>query len=232
MANRAPLTRDEDLLAVPSPPTSSIAGGGDKVRLARVHAELEAGFEALAGIERAVSVFGSARTPPGDPDYELAREVAARVGRDGNAIITGGGPGIMEAANRGARDVSALSVGLTIELPHEQRANDYLDIPQHFQYVFTRKAMFVRYASAFVVFPGGFGTLDELFELVMLIQTGKVSSPPVVLVRRSYWDPLLAWLRDTVLAAGKISPEDLGLLALADDADEVQACVGAALGRT
>jgi hypothetical protein len=147
--------------------------------------------------------------------------VAQRLGREGFAIITGGGPGIMEAANRGARDASALSIGLGIELPFEEYINEFLDIPLVFHYFFTRKVMFVRYAEAYVIFPGGFGTLDELFELVTLIQTGKVHSSPVVLVRRSYWEPLVAWLRDTVEAQGKISPSDLDLLVLADDESEI-----------
>jgi uncharacterized protein (TIGR00730 family) len=147
--------------------------------------------------------------------------VARRLGREGFAIITGGGPGIMEAANRGARDAGALSVGLAIQLPFEEGINPWLDIALEFRYFFTRKVMFVRYATAYVIFPGGFGTLDELFELLTLIQTAKVHVGPLVLVRRSYWEPLVAWLRDTVLAEGKISPGDLDLLALADDEDEI-----------
>jgi uncharacterized protein (TIGR00730 family) len=186
-----------------------------------MRAELADGFETLAGVELGVTVFGSARTPPEDPDYRLARAVAQRLGRGGFAIITGGGPGIMEAANRGARDVGALSVGLAIQLPFEEAINDSLDIYLKFRYFFTRKVMFVRYAAAYVIFPGGFGTLDELFELVTLIQTARVHAPPVVLVRRSYWEPLVTWLRDTVQAEGKISPGDLDLLELADDDDEI-----------
>jgi uncharacterized protein (TIGR00730 family) len=178
-----------------------------------------------------LTVFGSARTPADDPDYELARAAAAQLGRDGFAIITGGGPGIMEAANRGARDAGALSVGLAIELPFEERINSHLDVLLRFHYFFTRKLMFVRYASAFVVFPGGFGTLDELFELATLIQTGKIHSFPVVLVRRSYWEPLLEWLRNTVVAQGKVSPPELELVAFADDAAEIREQVGAAVGR-
>lgn len=203
----------------------------DGLLLARVHAELSAGFERLAVVRRGVSVFGSARTPEADPDYRLARAVGARLGRDGFAIITGGGPGIMEAANRGARDAGALSVGLMIELPVQERVNAYLDLPLRFHYFFTRKLMFVRYASAFVIFPGGFGTLDELFELAALVQTGKVIAPPIVLVGRAYWRPLIGWLRDTVLGAGKISSGDLDLFALAEGEDEVSAAVRAAAGR-
>lgn len=224
------MTDDEALLAVRSP-GMPVTEAGDRVLLGRVQAELERGFDALAGVSRGVSVFGSARTSPGDPDYELARACAARLGREGYAIVTGGGPGIMEAANRGARDADSPSIGLAIELPFEEYVNDYLDIPLRFHYFFTRKVMFVRYASAFVVFPGGFGTLDELFELAALIQTGKVHGAPVVLVRRAYWEPLLEWLRESVLSAGKVSAEDLQLLALADDEDEVCARVRAAAGR-
>ena len=189
------------------------------------------GFEALAGVERGITVFGSARTSRDDPDYLLARTVSRRLGQDGYAILTGGGPGIMEAANRGAREAGALSVGLTIEIPIEEHINRYLDIGLHFNYFFARKVMFVRYASAFVVFPGGFGTLDELFELLTLIATGKIHGFPLVLVRRSYWEPLLAWLRDAVEAEGKISPADLELIAVADDPEEVYERVRAAAGR-
>lgn len=220
MTRERPRTDDEELLSLPSP-LMPASRDGDERRVARMRAELAEGFAALAGVELGVTVFGSARTLPGDPDYRLARAVAQRLGRRGFAIITGAGPGIMEAANCGARDVGALSVGLAIQLPFEEGVNDCLDIYLKFHYFFTRKVMFVRYASAYVIFPGGFGTLDELFELVTLIQTAKVHAPPVVLVRRSYWEPLVAWLRDTVEAEGKISPGDLDLLALADDEDEI-----------
>jgi uncharacterized protein (TIGR00730 family) len=220
MARELPRTNDEDLLALPAPgiPASS---EGDALRVASMRAELAGGFAALAGVELGVTVFGSARTTPEDPAYRLARAVARRLGHEGFAIITGGGPGIMEAANRGARDASALSIGLAIQLPFEECINAWVDIALEFRYFFTRKVMFVRYASAYVIFPGGFGTLDELFELVTLIQAAKVHSPPVVLVRSSYWEPLVAWLRDTVQAEGKISPGDLDLLAVADDEQEI-----------
>ena len=223
-------TDDEALLSLPAPGTRA-SREGDALRLARMRAELAEGFAALSGLERGVSVFGSARTSPVDPDYRLARAVARRLGRDGFAIITGGGPGIMEAANRGARDAAALSVGLPIEMPFQEKVNDYLDIPLRFHYFFTRKVMFLRYAAAYVIFPGGFGTLDELFELAALIRTHKVHSPPVVLVRRSYWEPLVAWLRDTVQAQGKISSAELDLLAFADDEREVCERVTSAAGR-
>jgi uncharacterized protein (TIGR00730 family) len=217
--------------AVQSPSPGSAEADQNELLLARVQAELKAGFEALGRVEHGVSVFGSARTQPGDPEYELARAVAARLGGQGFAIITGGGKGIMEAANRGARDASALSIGLVIELPVEERINSYLDVPLRFHYFFTRKLMFVRYASAFVIFPGGLGTLDEVFELAALVQTGKVRAPPIVLVDRAYWRPLIDWLRDTVERTGKISSGDLGLFAFADTEEEIVACVSDAAGR-
>jgi uncharacterized protein (TIGR00730 family) len=222
MATRPRRTDDEALLAVPS----DIGAHDEALLLARANAELNAGFEALAGVGPAITVFGSARTPADDPDYELARSVAARLGSEGHAIITGGGPGVMEAANRGARDAGTPSIGLAIELPFEETVNHEVDILLRFHYFFTRKVMFVRYSTAFVVFPGGFGTLDELFELAALIQTGKMAAPPVVLVRRSYWQPLVEWLRGTVVGGGKVSEPDLALLAMADDEDEVSALIG------
>jgi uncharacterized protein (TIGR00730 family) len=230
VSDDGPLTSDEELLSVPAPgrPASRL---GDDLRIERIRDELEMGFQALAGVERGITVFGSARTSSDDPDYALARSVASRLGREGFAIITGGGPGIMEAANRGARDAGALSVGLSIELPTEEHINPYIDVLLNFHYFFTRKVMFVRYASAFLAFPGGYGTLDELFELLTLIQTGKIRGFPLILVRRSYWEPLLAWLREMVEREGKISPIDLDLIALADDEDDVYASVQAAAGR-
>ena len=192
----------------------------------RIQAELVSGFQQLATVERAVSVFGSARVRPDDPDYQLARSVAGRLGREGFAIITGGGSGIMEAANRGARDAGAQSVGL----PIAERLNPYLDLALRFHYFFARKLMFVRYASAFVIFPGGFGTLDELFELAALAQSGKVRVPSIVLIRRAYWEPLFEWLKTTVLAAENIWTADLDLFAFAEDEDEAEACVKRASG--
>lgn len=171
-------------------------------------------------------MFGSARVVPGDADYQLARSVAGRLGRDGFAIITGGGSGVMEAANRGAREAGAQSVGLAIA----ERLNPYLDLTLRFHYFFARKLMFVRYASAFVIFPGGFGTLDELFELAALAQSGKVRVPSIVLMRRAYWDPLFEWLRTSVLAAENISPADMELFAFAEDEDQAAACVERASG--
>jgi uncharacterized protein (TIGR00730 family) len=217
--------------SIQSPSPQAAEADENDLLLARVHAELSAGFEQLAVVERGVSVFGSARTPAGDAEYELARSVSSRLGREGFAIITGGGGGIMEAANRGARDAGALSVGLMTEQPGAEGVNAFLDLPLRFHYFFTRKLMFVRYASAFVIFPGGFGTLDELFELAALVQRRRIMVPPIVLVSREYWRPLLAWLRDSTLDGGKISPQDLGLFALADDEGEVSAAVAAASGR-
>jgi uncharacterized protein (TIGR00730 family) len=230
VAHDGPRTRDEELLSVPAPGRPATRTD-DAVRLERIRDELEVGFEALANVERGVTVFGSSRTASDDPDYALAREVGRRLGQDGFAIITGGGPGIMEAANRGARDAGALSVGLSIELPTEEPVNPYLDVPLRFHYFFTRKVMFVRYAEAFIVFPGGLGTLDELFEVLTLIQTGKVHGSPLVLVRRSYWEPLLTWLRDTVEEEGKVSAADLDLIAVADGAEEICDYARAAVGR-
>jgi uncharacterized protein (TIGR00730 family) len=179
------------------------------------------GFERMAGVRRAVSVFGSARIPEGHPDYQLARAVGRRLGESGFCVITGGGPGIMEAANRGATDAGGESVGLNIELEFEQDPNPYQSLPLQFHYFFTRKVMFVRYANAFVVFPGGFGTLDELFEALLLIQTGKIRHFPVVLMRTAFWSGLVDWLRDRLEANALIAPADLELLTTTDDPDEV-----------
>ena len=189
------------------------------------------GFDALASVAAAASFFGSARTPPDDPDYTLARETARIVGESGLAIITGGGPGIMEAANRGAQDAGALSIGLNIELPFEEGVNPYCDIELKFHYFFARKIMFVRYASGFLVFPGGFGTMDELFESLTLIQTGKVRNFPVVLVGTDYWQGLVDWICERLLADGKISAGDVDLYTLTDDPDEVRDVLMSAVHR-
>ena len=209
--------RDEEALLACAPADRA----DDGARLGRIAAEIELGFEALHGLGRAVSVFGSARVSPGDPRYDRARQVAARLGRAGFAIITGGGPGLMEAANRGARDVGATSVGLGIELPHEQAMNRFLDISVGFRYFFARKLMFVRYASGFVALPGGFGTLDELFEALTLIQTGKVHDFPVVLVGTSHWRGMVDWLDETLADGGYTSASDTELLVVTDDIDQV-----------
>jgi uncharacterized protein (TIGR00730 family) len=193
----------------------------DAQRLLRIQDELRAGFEALAHVGKAVSFFGSARTPRDHPRYQAARETARVLGEHGFAIITGGGPGIMEAANRGARDAGVPSVGLGIELPHEQGMNEWVDLALDFHYFFTRKVMFVRYASGFVVFPGGFGTLDELFEAATLRQTQKIRSFPIVLMDSSYWGGLVDWLRDRMLADGYIAPVDVTALRIADRIEPV-----------
>jgi uncharacterized protein (TIGR00730 family) len=216
---RTPATPDEELLGAQRPAVA--AERTDEERLDRIREELARGFEALAGVDCGVSFFGSARIPPDHPDYALARETARCLGKAGFPVITGGGPGIMEAANRGAQEAGATSIGLNIELPFEQGPNGFQDIRLRFHYFFTRKVMFVRYATAFVVFPGGFGTLDELFEALLLIQTDKIRHFPVVLVHTEFWAALVDWLRDRVVAEGLIAPTDLDLFTTTDDPDEV-----------
>jgi uncharacterized protein (TIGR00730 family) len=226
---RTPRTSDEELLGAEHAVLRSTFT--DEQRLTRMRSEMAEGFAALAGVTRGVSLFGSARTPIGDPGYELARETAAMLGGAGFAIITGGGPGMMRAANQGARDVGAQSVGLNIQLPFEQQFNPYVDIALRFHYFFTRKVMFVRYSSAFVVLPGGFGTMDELFEALTLIQTGKILHFPVVLLDNDYWSGLLDWIRATMLAGGKISAADSNMLQIADDPAHAVAIVERAAKR-
>jgi len=211
-------TEDRRLLERPTAVPSFLES--DPWRVLRMQAELTEGFDALAAIGPAVTVFGSARIGARDPMYRAARRLAAELARRGFAIITGGGPGIMEAANRGAREGGGLSVGCNIELPFEQALNRYVDLGIEFRYFFVRKVMFVKYAEAFVIFPGGFGTLDELFEALTLIQTGKVTHFPVILIGRRYWAGLQQWIHDIVLAQGKIAPEDLDLLMITDDVGE------------
>ena len=200
----------------------------DTWRVLRMMGEIVEGVDSLGGVTHAVSIFGSARVAPGDRHYEAAREVAARLAKAGYAVITGGGPGIMEAGNRGAREAGGRSIGCNIELPFEQAANPYIDTLINFRYFFVRKTMFIKYSSGFVIFPGGFGTLDELLEALTLIQTGKISHFPVVLFDRSYWGGLYTWLKQTVLAGGKISAADLELVQLTDDPAEAAAAVIAA----
>ncbi len=183
--------------------------------------EFRLGFEAVARIDRpAVSIFGSARVPDSDPAYTAARATARLFAEAGWAVVTGGGPGVMEAANRGAKEAGGLSVGFNIELPHEQESNPYLDISLEFRHFYVRKTMFVKAAEGFVVFPGGIGTVDELFEALTLIQTGKVLNFPVVLFDSAYWADLLGWMRDELLARRMVSPEDIELLAVTDDPAE------------
>jgi uncharacterized protein (TIGR00730 family) len=193
----------------------------DPWRALRILAEFVEGFDALATIGPAITVFGSARVDEGDPAYAMAREIGRLLAGEGYAVITGGGPGVMEAANRGCQEGGGLSVGCNIELPHEQSINAYVDLGVEFRYFFARKTMFVKYADGFVILPGGYGTMDELFEALTLIQTGKIKHFPVVLVGTEYWSGLLAWMRDVQLPAGAIAPADLDLLQLTDDPDEV-----------
>ncbi len=196
--------------------------GKDAWRVFRIMGEFVEGFEEMAKVGPAVSIFGSARVRRGDPQYEMCVETARLLGESGLGIITGGGPGIMEAANKGAREAGAMSVGCNIELPFEQHLNPYVDLAIDFRYFFVRKTMFVKYAQAFVIFPGGYGTMDELFEALTLIQTGKVRLFPVVLVGKEYWAGLLSWLRDRMAVDGKIEERDLELLYLADEPVEVR----------
>jgi uncharacterized protein (TIGR00730 family) len=226
---RPPATLDEELLGAEL--DSVVSTQSDAARIQRIRAELAEGFRALARVGAAVSIFGSARTPRDHPEYALARETARTLGAAGFAIITGGGPGVMEAANRGARDSGALSIGLSIDLPFEVGINRFVDLPLHFHYFFTRKVMFVRYASSFVVFPGGFGTLDETFEALTLIQTGKIRHFPVLLVGSSYWGGLVDWLRERMAAEGKVSEHDMGLFEVTDDVARVLEVVSSAVHR-
>ncbi len=197
----------------------------DPWRVLRIQSEFVEGFGALAEIGPAVSVFGSARTPEDDPQYGQAVRLGESLARAGYAVITGGGPGIMEAANRGATEHGGTSVGLGIELPFEQGFNSYVDLGINFRYFFARKTMFVKYSEGFVVFPGGFGTLDELFEALTLVQTGKVTAFPIVLLGADYWGGLLTWLRDTVVAEKKIAPVDADLITVTDDVEEALAVI-------
>ena len=192
----------------------------DPWRVLRIQAEFVEGFGQLAELGPAVAVFGSARTRPDDPMYEAARKISAKLCERGYAVITGGGPGAMEAANRGASECGGVSVGLGIELPHEQGLNEWVDIGINFRYFFVRKTMFVKYSQGYIVMPGGFGTLDELFEALTLAQTGKITTFPVVLFGSQYWGGLIDWLRDTMLPDGKISEKDLELVHVTDDVDD------------
>ncbi len=221
---RTPRTPDEELIGAQHAHVESEIT--DAMRVERMAAELAMGFRELRAVHRAVSVFGSARTPPDSDEYRLGVEVGRRLGEAGFAVITGGGPGAMEAANRGAREAAAHSIGLNIELPFEEGgASEWVDQSLDFHYFFCRKVMFVRYANAFVALPGGLGTLDELFEALCLIQTEKIRSFPVILVGVAYWSGLLAWLRERVAAEGKIDELDLELLFVTDDLDAVVARV-------
>lgn len=219
-ARTARPTEDEHLLQRP-PVDQTAFTRSDTWRVLRIMGEFVEGFETLAGVGPAVTIFGSARVHPADPLYAAASGVARALGEAGFTIITGGGPGIMEAANRGAREAGAHSIGLNIELPFEQHINPYVDVAVEFRYFFVRKTMLVKYAQAFVIFPGGFGTLDELFEALTLVQTGKVQNFPIILYGADYWRGLLDWMRATLLAEGRIAEADLDLLHVTDSAEEI-----------
>jgi uncharacterized protein (TIGR00730 family) len=214
------LERRKHVQPVPRVPAQAEFTHGDTWRVLRIMGEFVHGFDALAEVGAGIAIFGSARTKEDDPMYEAARDLARRLARSGFAIITGGGPGIMEAANRGARDAHGLSIGCNIELPKEQGINPYVDIAINFRYFYCRKTMFMKYSEGFVLFPGGFGTLDEMFEALTLIQTSKVQRFPVVLFGSKYWAGLLDWLREQVNGESKIDPEDLDLMTVTDSTAE------------
>lgn len=224
----SPVTEDEKLLQQPSR-TGADFTRTDPWRVLRIMGEFIEGFDTLSSIDRGVTIFGSARISPEDPMYKAAEEVARLLSEAGFAIITGAGPGIMEAANKGAHAAGGRSIGCNIELPFEQGANPYVDTLVNFRYFFVRKTMFIKYSLAFIIFPGGFGTLDELFEAITLIQTGKIYQFPVILFGRHYWAGLLRWLQARALAERKISPGDIDLMVLTDDPAEAAQAVIAAL---
>lgn len=220
-------TEDELLLQRPLPrlpqPLDTELGAftrEDPWRVLRIMGEFVQGFDALAEVGAAISVFGSARVAPEDPMYQQATLMGRRLAEAGFAVITGGGPGIMEAANRGAHEAGGVSIGCNIELPREQTINAYAALSVNFRYFFCRKTMFIKYSEGFVLFPGGFGTLDELFEAVTLIQTGKIKRFPLILFGRAYWEGLFTWMRTSMLAEGKITPSELELFQLTDSVDE------------
>ncbi len=220
-AGDSSVTADEELFEAPRVDEGRLFTHTDPWRVLRIFGEFVAGFDELADVRAAVSIFGSSRATRDDPTYQLATETARLLGERGFAIITGAGPGIMEAANRGARDSKALSVGLNIEVPHEQYPNPYVDRLVNFRYFFVRKTMLVKYSSAFIFLPGGFGTLDELFEALTLMQTGKIRDMPVVLLGAEYWRGLIEWLTDPVAARGKIGDADLQLFHVTDSPERV-----------
>ncbi|MGE5731956.1 MAG: TIGR00730 family Rossman fold protein [Gemmatimonas sp.] len=213
-----PVTEDEKLLQ--SGTDHDDFTRTDPWRVLRIMGEFIEGFDNLAPIKRGVSIFGSARTHPDDPQYQAAHEVSRLLAEAGFAIITGAGPGIMEAANKGAKAGGGQSIGCNIELPFEQGANPYVDTLVNFRYFFVRKTMFIKYSNAFIIFPGGFGTLDEAFEALTLIQTGKIYQFPVIMFGRHYWAGLIRWIQSRVLSEAKISPGDLDLILLTDDPKE------------
>lgn len=195
---------------------------GDSWRMFRIMAEFVEGFDAMSAVDiPAVTIYGSARTLPDHKYYKLAEKIAAELADAGLAVITGGGPGIMEAANKGAAEAGGISIGLNISLPHEQTPNPYSNFPLHFKYFFVRKVMFMKYSMAFICMPGGYGSLDELFEALTLIQTQRIKPFPIVLVGSDFWAGLVEWIKDKLLSSGNISPEDISLFQVFDDADEV-----------
>ena len=212
------MTEDRKLLEPPARPAFLQT---DTWRALRILSEFVEGFDALAAVGPAITVFGSARVKPGDPAYDMAREIGKQLAQEGYAVITGGGPGVMEAANRGCQEGGGLSVGCNIELPHEQSINSYVDLGVEFRYFFARKTMFVKYAEGFVILPGGYGTMDELFEAVTLIQTGKIRNFPVILVGSAFFGGLLDWIKVKLLGEGMVSPGDLDLMQVTDDPAEV-----------
>jgi uncharacterized protein (TIGR00730 family) len=217
-ARTATPTEDEKLLSSPTPPVDFTQS--DPWRVFRIMGEFVEGFDTLAKLGPAVAIFGSARVPPGHPQYRAAEITARLLSQAGMSIITGGGPGLMEAANKGAHEAGGASIGCNIELPFEQGTNAWVDISINFRYFFVRKTMFVKYSEGFVIFPGGFGTMDELFEALTLIQTGKIRNFPIILFGSDYWGGLLTWIGDVMLDQGKISPEDLDLLVVTDSPEE------------
>jgi uncharacterized protein (TIGR00730 family) len=223
-------TRDELLLRWIGPASERLAGE-DAERLREINREMAEGFAELAHLSKAVSVFGSARTPEGHRDYALATAVARTLGGAGWAIITGAGPGIMEAANRGASEAGTESIGCNIKLPLEQEVNRYVGLRLDFDHFFARKVMFVRYASAFVIHPGGYGTMDELFEALTLISTATIHHFPVILVGSEHWGGLLEWIHEHMVGSGELDPEDVGLLRVSNDPEEVLAIVEEAASR-
>ena len=231
-SRRAPVERrpktkpsEDRKLLRPAPYADTTFLESDAWRSLRIMGEFVEGFEALARLGPAISIFGSARTPDDSPMYEAAEELAGMLARRGITVITGGGPGIMAAANKGAADAGGESVGLAIELPHEQEANPFCTLTVTFRYFFVRKTMFVKYAQGFVIFPGGFGTLDELFESLTLVQTGKIDHFPIILFGAHYWQGLIDWVRDSLAAQEKIGPRDLGLMRCTDDLQQVVAWI-------
>lgn len=227
---RDPLPMTEDAKLLQSGPAYDDFTRTDPWRLMRIQGEFIEGFDTLARVTKGVTIFGSARTGPDDPQYIAAQETARLLAEAGFAILTGAGPGIMEAANKGAKLGGGHSIGCNIELPFEQGANPYVDTLVNFRYFFVRKTMFIKYSNAFVIFPGGFGTLDELFEAVTLIQTGKIHQFPVILFGRHYWAGLIRWLQSRVLVEKKISPGDIDLMLVTDDPEEAAQTIIAAHG--